>query len=120
MSRWQRPWGIWQIFEGLREVLEAAGIPAPPRTREMELMAYARFTTGLTFTDVARMLWSPDPDPATWRRRSRGPILRLFAALKSDMYREVQRREDEAAVADRGYPASWDDVTGGGQLAGGE
>jgi hypothetical protein len=98
MSQRQRPWSIWEIWDGLREIVAAAGLPVPPRTSEMDWMAYDRFNTGLTFADVVRMLWVPSSDPADWRRKSRGPILYTFSKLKKDMWRERERREDELAL----------------------
>lgn len=92
----QRQGSCWELWEGLREVLEAAGLPAPARSREMRWRAYQRFSTGLSFTDVARMLWSPSEDPSTWRRRSRGPVLGLWWRCKQDLWAEKQRRDDEA------------------------
>lgn len=102
MSKRQRPWSIWELVEGLREILEHAGMPAPPRTPTMKWMAYDRFNTGLTYRDVAAMLWSPSDDPLTWRRRSRGPVLGLWWRTKQDLWREKERREDEVLAAGGG------------------
>lgn len=120
MSYGQRPGSVWELWAGLRRILAAAGIPAPPRTSEMEWRAYQRFKTGLTFAEIARSMYSTSDDPKDWPRRTRGTILGSWWATKQRMWRELQRREDEATATDRGYPASWDDVGGGGQLGGGE
>lgn len=102
MSCGQRPSSCWELWEGLREIVEAAGLPAPPRSPVMKWRAYQRFTTGLQFTDIARMLWVPSEDPRDWRRKSRGPILYTFWRLKQDLWAEKQRREDEAVAAGGG------------------
>lgn len=47
---------------------------------------YGRFRTGLTFGDVRAMLWSSDPDPATWRHKSRGVVLGMWRGIKLAMW----------------------------------
>jgi hypothetical protein len=59
-----------------------------------EKKQYDRFRTGLTYQDVWQMLWSPDPDPKNWRRKSKGVVLSLWRQLKEDMWAERCRRED--------------------------
>jgi hypothetical protein len=95
----QRFMSRYEILEGLRLILEAAGIPAPPRTPAMVRKAYERFKTGLSYPEVKAMLWSPSPDPRDWRQKSRGPVLGLWWRLKQDMWREKERREDEEVMA---------------------
>lgn len=50
---------------------------------------YDRFRTGLTYAEVKAMLWTPDPDPKTWRHRSRGAVLGLWHSIKQDMWRQL-------------------------------
>lgn len=56
---------------------------------------YDQFRTGLTFSDVRSMLWSNDFDSSTWKYKRRRTVLGIWHSLKLDMWREVQRREDE-------------------------
>jgi hypothetical protein len=95
----QRDGSCWELWEGLREIIEAAGLQAPPRSREMRFRAYQRFSTGLTFREIAGWMWSPSDDPSTWRGRSRGPVLGLWWRTKQDLWAEKARREDEALAA---------------------
>jgi hypothetical protein len=37
------------------------------------------------------MLWSFDPDPRPWRYKTRGPVLRLWAKIKREMYEQYCR-----------------------------
>lgn len=90
---------IWAVFETLRRGLEAAGIPAPPRTEEHRYHNYKEFRTGLHLRDVVAMMWSPDPDRRTWRRKSLGPILYEFWCIKQQAWKERERRDDEAALS---------------------
>ena len=62
------------------------------------LPGFDQLKTGLTFGEVRQMLWSADPDPSTWRRKSRGCVLGLWHRLKLEMYQELMAgRESEAA-----------------------
>lgn len=60
-------------------------------------LTYESFRTGLTYREVYRMLWSPSSDPREWRHKGRGSVLGLWHQLKREMWREVERREDEAS-----------------------
>lgn len=61
-------------------------------------MTYDDFRTGLTFAEVRRMLWVSSPDPSKWRYKRRNTVLGHWRALKLQMWREYERREDEVAV----------------------
>lgn len=56
------------------------------------LDGYDRMRTGFTYRDILSMLWSADPDPRTWRRRSRGVVLGFWHQIKREQWEELQRR----------------------------
>lgn len=60
------------------------------------LPGYDEMRTGFTYRDVQSMLWSADPDPATWKYKRRGTVLGLFHQIKMEQYEEMMRREEEA------------------------
>lgn len=49
---------------------------------------YADFRTHLTFAEVRRQMWNPDPDPkeGRWRRRSRRYVLGFWHEIKLSMW----------------------------------
>jgi hypothetical protein len=63
------------------------------------MISYRAFRTGLTFADVYRMLWSADPDPTTWKHKSRGVVLWHMRRIKQELYAEYVAREEAAAAA---------------------
>ncbi len=38
-------------------------------------LKYRDFRTGLDFAEVRRMMWSNNPDPSTWRHKTRRMVL---------------------------------------------
>jgi hypothetical protein len=52
------------------------------------LIPYSEFRTGLSYGDIYQMLWSHDPNPRTWRYKTRGVILRYWCRLKREMYEQ--------------------------------
>lgn len=61
--------------------------------RRRGMPGYDRFRTGLTFRDVQSMLYSYDPDPATWRHLSRGVVLGAWHQIKQEMWEEATGAE---------------------------
>lgn len=61
-------------------------------------MTYDEFRTGLTYRDVFQMLWSSSGDPKDWRYKRRGTVLGMWRQIKLEMWREYERREDEAEL----------------------
>ena len=51
-------------------------------------MRYGDLDTGLTFAEVQQMLWSPDPDPSTWRHKGRHTVLGMWHQLKGELWIE--------------------------------
>lgn len=62
--------------------------------RKLRPMRYEDFRTGLTFSDVRRMLWVDNPDPSTWRHKSRGVVLGYWRSLKLQMWDTYQRQTE--------------------------
>lgn len=58
-------------------------------------ITYAQFKTGLTFTDVRRMLWTGGDAPDKWRQKRRGSVLGFWRQLKQDMWAEFCARNPE-------------------------
>jgi hypothetical protein len=54
--------------------------------RDVRLVPYDEFRTGLTFAEVRRMLWSASDDPRDWRYKSRGVVLGTWHELKQQLY----------------------------------
>lgn len=63
--------------------------------RKPRPVRYEDFRTGLTYGDVYRMMWVDNPDPSTWRHKSRGCVLGYWRALKLQMY-DVYLNQHEA------------------------
>lgn len=68
---------------------------------------YDKFRTGLTYRDVLSMLYSADPDPKTWRYKTRGVVLGLWHQLKQEMWDELMRREHERKRHAQPRRAAW-------------
>ena len=49
-------------------------------------VSYRDFRTGLQYRTVRGVVWSPDPDPATWRYKGRSAVLGLWRQFKQEMY----------------------------------
>lgn len=67
---------------------------------------YDTFRTGLSYGEVYMMLWTADPDPATWQYERRGTVLGYWRMLKHAMWDEhlaqcdwYAQQEDEPAAA---------------------
>ena len=58
--------------------------------RAAPTLTYENFRTGLTFAEVRRLLWSPDPDPRTWRCKSRRAVLGAWHELKLQLWARLQ------------------------------
>lgn len=58
----------------------------------MTPIPYDAFRTGLTFATVRAMLWSPGPDPSTWRYKRRHTVLGMWRQIKREMYDEYLRQ----------------------------
>lgn len=52
----------------------------------VEVPSYNEFRTGLTYRDVYAMLWSPSPDPSTWKYKRRSTVLGFWHQLKQQLY----------------------------------
>lgn len=68
-------------------------------------MTYGEFRTGYRYKDVWEMLWSPDPDPRTWRYKRRHTVLGKWHEIKLEMWDNhlwicEQQAEYEAALDD--------------------
>jgi len=51
-------------------------------------LTYDEFRTGLSFGEVAGMLWVDNPDPTTWRQKTRHTVLGKWREIKLGMWRE--------------------------------
>ena len=72
------------------------------------LPSYTDFKTGLSYADVAQMLWVDSDNPDDWKRKSKGVVLRIFNRIKRDMYDEMVRAADaERFMEEHGYPVEW-------------
>lgn len=49
---------------------------------------YGRLRTGLSFACVRAMLWTADPDPITWRYKTRRVVLGYWRQIKLAMWRD--------------------------------
>ena len=61
------------------------------------LPGFDRFRTGLTFSDVQKMLYVESDDPKHWRCKRRGTVLGLWHDLKLALYEEATRRGYETS-----------------------
>jgi hypothetical protein len=53
---------------------------------------YDRFTTGLTFREVKRMMFDNHQDRSRWRYKRRHTVLGAWHAIKLSMWEEFLRR----------------------------
>ena len=70
-------------------------------------MTYEKFRTGATFGEVAQMLWVDNPDPSTWRQKTRHTVLGFWRELKLRMWDEHKALCEEAA----GHPCTGGEIT---------
>ena len=49
-------------------------------------LAYKKFRTGFTFTEVRSWLWVHDEDPKEWKYKRRGTVLGLWRMTKLKMW----------------------------------
>lgn len=49
-------------------------------------LRYEDLDTGLTYREIVGMLWSADPDPATWRYKRRGTVLGMWHQMKLELW----------------------------------
>jgi hypothetical protein len=51
-------------------------------------LKYADLKTGYTFREVWELLWVNSENPADWKYKRRGSVLRLWHSLKVEMWEE--------------------------------
>ncbi len=49
-------------------------------------MTYGQLRTGFKYQDIVGMLWDYSPDPADWKRKTRGVILGLWHSMKKSLW----------------------------------
>ena len=57
------------------------------------LPGFDKFRTALTFQDVFNMLRDESPDPADWKRKSRGVILGKWHEIKLELYERAMNHD---------------------------
>lgn len=71
-------------------------------------MRYEDLGTGLTFAEIQQMLWSPDPDPSTWRHKGRHTVLGMWHQLKGELWIEhLATCDGYAGVYLKAYRIEW-------------
>lgn len=58
-------------------------------------LKYRDLRTNLSYDDILGHLYSPDPDPDTWRYRRRGTVLGVWFQIKQDLWEQHLRWHEE-------------------------
>lgn len=63
-------------------------------------LTYKNLRTGYCYTDIYEMLWSSNPDPATWRYKGRHSVLGFWHEIKLTMW---EYHLEECALSSEEY-----------------